>query len=398
MKIVMACEFYNSTLAFQENLLVKYYRKMGHEVSVITSTYLDVFDYYHGKHDNAQPAQIETDLGARIIRLPFRYNFLNKIKAYRGFAKALNDEKPDFIFVHDIMPDFPAMVAYVESHPSVKMIMDYHADYSNSGKNQLSIKLLHGVIRKYFLDQARPHLARILPIVPAGFPFLHEVYGVPMSEMELLPLGADTDAINEVRVTKPRQRIREHYAIPENAFVIVTGGKLERAKQTELLLDAVKSTGRDDIHVVICGKFGPEKAYEETVRAAASKLEGRVHFAGWLDSQAMYAHMLASDIAVFPASQTVLWQQSIACGLPLLVGDTGWQSPQYMNKHDNIIILSGEQLSQTGFRDEILSLVTDVKRRKAMADGARKTTDTLLDWDVLARQTLVFSGKYEPTT
>jgi 1,2-diacylglycerol 3-alpha-glucosyltransferase len=397
MKIVMICEFYNSALAFQENLLVKYYRKMGHEVSVITSTYIDVFNYYHGKHDSSQPASVELDQGARIIRLPFRYNFLNKLKSYRGFAAALAAEKPDFIFVHDITPDFPAMVAYVKANPSIKMIMDYHADYSNSGKNQLSIKVLHGVIRKYFLDRARPHLASILPIVPAGFTFLNEVYGVPMEEMELLPLGADTDAINEVRATSPRKRIRDLYKIPDDAFVIVTGGKLERAKKTEILLDAVKQTGRPDIHVLIAGKFGPEQAYEELVRASAVKLDGRVHFAGWLDSAAMYSHMLASDIAVFPASQTVLWQQCIACGLPLLVGDVGWQSPQYMNLNGNIIVLEGEQLSVSGFTAEILSLATDTKRRAAMAEGARKTTDTLLDWNVLSKQSLAFSALPERT-
>jgi 1,2-diacylglycerol 3-alpha-glucosyltransferase len=393
MKIVMICEFYNKELAFQENLLVKYYRKMGHEVSVITSTYLDVFDYYHGKHDTSAPASVEDDRGARIIRLPFRYNILNKLKSYRDFAKVLAEEQPDFLFVHDITPDFSAMVTYVKAHPAVKMIMDYHADYSNSGKNRLSIKILHGVIRKYFLDIARPHLARILPIVPAGFTFLHEVYTIPMADMDLLPLGADTDLIEEMRSTHPRQSIRKQYGIPDDALVIVTGGKIEAHKKTELLLDAVAQTGRKNIHILIAGKFGPDAPYEERVRSAAARLEGRVHFTGWLDSKAMAAHMLASDIAVFPASQTVLWQQSIACGLPLVVGDVGGQSPQYMNLHDNIIILDGEQISTKGFAAEIGSLADDPERRSIMADGARKTTSSLLDWNALARQTLVFSGK-----
>lgn len=44
MKILMLCEFYNE-IWNQENLLVKYYRKHGHEVTVITSTYESVFDY-----------------------------------------------------------------------------------------------------------------------------------------------------------------------------------------------------------------------------------------------------------------------------------------------------------------------------------------------------------------
>jgi 1,2-diacylglycerol 3-alpha-glucosyltransferase len=39
MKVVMLCEFYNEALDFQENLLVKYYGKHGHEVTVLTSTF-----------------------------------------------------------------------------------------------------------------------------------------------------------------------------------------------------------------------------------------------------------------------------------------------------------------------------------------------------------------------
>ena len=53
MKILMLCEFYNETLEYQENLLVKYYRKHGYEVTLITSTYESVFDYY-----NTKPCQI----------------------------------------------------------------------------------------------------------------------------------------------------------------------------------------------------------------------------------------------------------------------------------------------------------------------------------------------------
>ena len=47
MKIVMLCDFYFESLEYQENLLVRYYRKHGHEVVVIASTFDSVFDYYN---------------------------------------------------------------------------------------------------------------------------------------------------------------------------------------------------------------------------------------------------------------------------------------------------------------------------------------------------------------
>ena len=79
----MLCELYIENLEYQENLLVKYYRKYGHEVTVITSTYDNVFDYYNDKHDNTRPARRYEDHGATIIKLPFKFNFFGKIKLFK---------------------------------------------------------------------------------------------------------------------------------------------------------------------------------------------------------------------------------------------------------------------------------------------------------------------------
>lgn len=397
MKIVMVCEFFDPELAFQENLLLKYYRKHGHDVTIITSTYRNVFDYYYGKHDKSVPDSVEEQYGGKIVRLRFRYNLMNKLKSYARFGEVLAAERPDFIFVHDITPDFPAMVAYVRKHPSVKMIMDYHADYSNSGKNWISLKILHGVIRRYFLDRARPHLAKILPIIPAGFTFLDEIYGVRMDEMELLTLGADTDLVKEIQAGNPRAKVRGPLGIPDQALVIVTGGKIERHKRTELLIEAVRLTGRPDIHLLIAGKFAPDDPdYEALVHKAASGIAGRVHFVGWLNGPDMFQHMSASDLAVFPASQSVLWLQAIANGLPLVVGDTGGQAPDYVNTHDNIIILRDAEISAGHLAEVIGTLAASPTKRRAMADGARKATAAMLDYDAITEQTLRFAAVNSP--
>ena len=96
-----------------------------------------------------------------------------------------------------------------------------------------------------------------------------------------------------------------------------------------------------------------------------------MHFPGWLGPEEMVAHMSAADIAVFPSSQSVLWQQAIGCGLPLIAGDTGGQSPAYMNTHDNIVILPANEISAEGLSKEIDALIEDQERRAA--NGSRCT-------------------------
>jgi glycosyltransferase involved in cell wall biosynthesis len=390
MKILMLCDFYDESLEYQENLLVKYYRKHGHEVTVVTSTFDSVFDYYNDRHDPSWPARTYFDQGAKIVKLRYRYNLLNRLRAYTRIDRLLLEEAPDLIFVHDIMLNLPECVHYVKHHPQCRMILDYHADYSNSGRNRLSLKLLHGVARKWFLDRARPHLSRIFPIVPAGALFLHEIYGVPHAEMEVLPLGADVDLAREVHARGDGQRLRRELGFTPDDVVIFTGGKLAPAKRTELLLQAVRSLPQLPLKVVVAGEAAAADAgYKALLQQAAAGLD--VRFAGWLGRDAIYRHLDMADLAVFPASQSILWQQAIACGLPLICGDVGHQDISYLNLADNIVVLPADQIRADRLADEIAAVAGDPARLQRMRAGAARVAAEQLDWNRLIERTLRFN-------
>jgi 1,2-diacylglycerol 3-alpha-glucosyltransferase len=389
MKILMLCEFYNEQLEYQENLLVKYYVKHGHAVTVVTSTHDSVFDYYADRHDNSRPSRSYEHGGAKIVKLRYRYNILHRLRALERIDALLESEAPDLIFVHDIMLNLPECVNYVRRHPRTRMILDYHADYSNSGKNALSLRVLHGVCRKWFLDRARPHLSRIFPIVPASATFLHEVYGIPMADMELLPLGADSDLAVSVQKSPARQELRASLGIPDDAPVIFTGGKLAPAKRTECLFDALAELPHLPLHVIVAGRAGESDAsYEAELRRRAP--EQVVHFVGWLSPLEVYRHLAASDLAVFPASQSILWQQAIAMGLPLIVGDTGHQDISYLNQ-GNIVILARDRIAPAPLAAAIAGVIEHPDRRREMAQAARRVADQHLNWDRLIERTLRFN-------
>jgi len=391
MKIVMICEFYNETLEFQENLLVKYYRKHGHEVTVITSTFESVFDYYNDRYDRTRPGRTYLDHGATIVKLPYRYNLLNRLRAYTPIDDLLRQAQPDLIFVHDIMPNLPEALAYLRSHPECRMILDYHADYSNSGKNWLSLRILHGVMRKWFLSRARPHLQRIFPVVPASAVFLHEVYGVDHAEMEILPLGADMDLVRRIRSEGRRTDLRHALGIKDDDLVIFTGGKLTSNRRTEILLDALELLSRLPLKVIVVGDCGDDaRDYRDFLH---EKARGRdnVIFTGWLGKEDVYRHMHLADIAVFPASQSIMWQQAIASGLPLIVGDVGSQDISYLNLRDNIVILPRDEIRADRLAEAIAVVLETPGRLQSMARGAAQVADENLDWDRLIERTLRFN-------
>jgi 1,2-diacylglycerol 3-alpha-glucosyltransferase len=392
MKILMLCDFYDENLEYQENLLVKYYRKHNHEVTIITSTFKSVFDYYAAKHDNSISPSEHYFLGAKIIRLKYAFNIYNRIRKYTSIYKILETEKPNLIYIHDIMPNMLEAVKYKKKNPSCRLIMDYHADYSNSGKNWISLRFLHGFIRKrIYLNPCKKHLSKIFPIVPEGAIFLNEIYNVPLEQMELLPLGADTDLGKEIKNAQEGKKIRNSLNIPQESFVIFTGGKLEPRKKTELLINAVIKLQRSNLHLIIVGDAAShDTSYKKSLEASKSSLNN-IHFVGWQNPKDVYKFLDASNIAIFPASQSILWQQAISMDLPLIVGNTGRQSIEYLNKYGNIISLQKEAINVENLVENIQILLADDNRLKYMAIGAKRITDEMLNWDTLIAKTLQFN-------
>ena len=271
------------------------------------------------------------------------------------------------------------------------MIMDYHADYSNSGKNAISLRILHGLIRKFFLDRARPYLSRIFPIVPAGAIFLNEIYDIPHSEMELLPLGADTDFAREIRESNSRDKLRNRFGVAKDDIVIFTGGKLTPAKRTELLLKAVDSIQGHTLHVVVVGDASDDHSNYKQELQRLAVANSRVHMVGWLGRREIYEHLAMSDLAVFPASQSILWQQAIAMALPLIAGDTGHQDISYLNLEDNIIVLPAEKITAPDLAEAIASVVGNPERLRRMSEGASVVSNEHLNWDRLIARTLRYN-------
>ena len=391
MKIVMLCDFFNESLEYQENLLTKYYVKHGHQVTIITSTFQSVFDYYNGRHDKRVPSHTYQHHGAKIVKLRYRYNLLNRLRAFTPIDSLLAAEKPDLIYVHDIIPNILEAVRYKRRNPDCRMIFDYHADYSNSGKNWVSLKILHGLLRKWILDRARPHLSAIFPIVPASATFLHEIYGVPYEAMEVLPLGADSDLGNEVAARGEGVRLRAHYGIGDGDTVIFTGGKLTPAKRTELIVEAVNRIGDPRVHLVVVGQASEaDSRYAESVRTVAGA-NANIRLVGWLNKEDIYGHLDLADLAVFPASQSILWQQAISMGLPLIVGDTGHQDISYLNLYDNIVMLRASEITAESIIAELRRLLDDRERLAAMQRGARRVAAEQLDWNQLVERTLRYN-------
>ena len=386
----MLCEFYNEKLEFQENLLVKYYCKHNYEVVVVTSTYNSVFDYYNNRNSNKDPERVYYDNCAKIIKLKYKLNILYKLRVFKSIKKILSDEQPDLIYLHDIMLNIPECVDYMRSRKNVRMIMDYHADYSNSGKNWLSISILHGIIRKWYLDKARPYLSKIFPIVPDGMKFLNEVYKVPNCEMEVLPLGADLDLINEIKLSNSKLELRKKLGYKKCDKIVFTGGKLLPRKRTEILIDAILSAEIPMKLIIIGDSDENDLAYKQSLIDKVG-INQNIKFTGWLGTVDIYKYMIISDLAVFPACQSIIWQQAIAVGLPLIGGNKGHQHLDYLRISDCIINPELSDLTPERLMRMITSLFQDESKLTNMRNNTKIVTKELLDWNEQIKKTVRYN-------
>lgn len=390
MKVVMLAQLYDERLQFQENLLGKYYAMNGHEVTVIAASVKDAIDSYADRYERGGPRTEYWDGAVKVIKLPYAINIMNRVWWFGGVAAILERERPDLIFVHNVHFNLREAVAYKRRHEGCRLVMDCHSDYSNSAKNWVSLRILNGLIRRTFLQWHARHVDRFYPVVPESAVFLNEVFGVPRSRMELLPLGADMELARRTRAERAGEKTREQFGIGEGALVVFTGGKLMPAKNTHLVVSAVANCEAADVHLIVVGEaMAGQALYKQQLLDAAGG-SPKIHFVGWVDAADVYRFIDAADLAVFPGSQSVLWQQAISMGLPLIVAaetDRARQDPSYLNLHGNMIILAKHDIVVDVIRSHILRLAANRKLLRDLSLAAERTASELLDYNRIVVRT-----------
>jgi 1,2-diacylglycerol 3-alpha-glucosyltransferase len=387
MKILMIIDFYGIGQQYQENLLAKYYALAGHEVHIICSTFKDIFSYNTDAPNISSDHEVENDGNAVIYRTPYKIKYKNLFKVFEDISPRVEAIKPDLIYIHNIILNIHQVTDYLDRNSQARMIMDFHIDYSNAGQSWKARHFLHGFIRKHYLNRYLKYFAAIFSIVPNSTKFLNEIYKIPLNRIQLLPLGYDEEVSERIRATTDRNEIRKQLGIGENNFVVISGGKLVKEKRTDLLINAIKKINRKDIHLVLFGEALSETdPYNLLLKESSEGVN--VHFLGWLNGEQILTQMNAADLAVFPASQSVLWQQSIGMYLPLMVGDSGNQDPTYLNKNNNMIILKREEINVEVIAEKISMLLNSPDLLQSMKEGAQKTAQEYLKYSKICEKTL----------
>ena len=302
---------YTDNWGYQENLLPKYQKRLGNEVTVIT---MNTTHVNSAGIKTVDKGEYFTKENVKIIRLDYRRFFSTKISniiRYFEIYDLLCILKPDAIMVHGLVNISAFQVAkYKKKNPHCVIIADTHADYFNAGQSskryfyKLYYLLINFRMKKYY--------SKVYGVTPGRITYAVNEFKIPLNKMDLLIMGGDDDKIDFKNRLQIRNKLREQNQIANDDFLIVTGGKIDKNKNIHLLMQAVREINNQRLKLVVFGE--PTEEMKEFIRTLSKSV--LIRNIGWIGADVAYDWFLAADLAVFPGSHSVLWEQACACGIP----------------------------------------------------------------------------------
>lgn len=335
MKIVHICLSapYVDGWGYQENLLPEYLQKYGVENHIITS------------NDNL-PVYLNKEMKEEIIKKGNLYCLgnikIHKIKGEKittsllipfGLMDKIENIAPDVIFHHNVsITTLPIVSKYAKKH-KCKLFVDNHADEINMSKNRLWVLFYYKFLSRLACRIRRKSFIKFYGVTNSRCDFINKYFGVPKDNIELLPIGADTDLADTLMSKK---ELRDKYEFSQDEKIVVTGGKMGIDKGTHGLINAIEELRtKHKIKLILFGKFEDE----DTLKLAKSK--NFVIIYGWCDRIKTLELLKLADVACWPIHHTTLNEDAIAVETPLIIRKTG--TTEHLVEENGLWLKSGNK-------------------------------------------------------
>lgn len=318
---------YNDYWGYQDNLLPKYQRKLGHDVTVIITNKM----HENGKIVEIPPTSYELDDGVKIVRLRYKqyiHPTVTGVFSDLDVYNLLNEIQPDFIFYHGLVSyTIIGVIKYMKKNPKCKMVEDNHMDYNIGNKtNTLKEKVIRSWLR--FLNRKSiKYVTRVYGVTPWRKQYAEDYFKIPTYKTDVLIMGADDEKMHIEKKMDLRKEVRDEYKIKPDDFLIVTGGKIDKNKKIDVLMQACKELS--NVKLLIFGNV------ENDVHNKFDELKKskNIIYIGWIKSDEVYKYFYAADLVFFPGQHSVLWEQACASKVPCVFEK--WEGMEHVNNGGN---------------------------------------------------------------
>ena len=301
--------FYTDGMTYQDNLLAEQNVRDGHQVLYVSNA----AKYENGKVVETGYEDSVLPSGVRLVRLPYEpvINSVvtEKLRRVKGLYKLLGEFAPDVILCHDLCYySVLDVIRYRKEHPEVKLYADSHTDYGNSGKNWVSLHILHRLYYKALAQKALPYLEKYLYTSYERKDFCIENYGYPESITEFYPLGGKCPS--DAEYAEKRARRRKELQVKDDELLFIHSGKLDAGKKTAELLNAFYAVPELKAKLLIAGSV-PDDGKE--LLLPLFDRDKRVVFLGWLTAEELIEYLCAGDLYLQPGTVSATMENAMCC-------------------------------------------------------------------------------------
>lgn len=307
MKILLATDLYvpavngvvTSTISLKQSL-----ENLGHEVRVLTLAEEGYVDPMRNIYAVSSLNINKVYPGARV-----------KLFRDRSVLKDIIFWEPELIHTQSEFSTF-RMAKYIAQYLNIPIVHTYHTIYEDYthyfSPSEKTGKKIVSMLTKKLLEDAE---AVIAPTKKVQRLLIDYEVSQPIS---VIPTGIQLEKFKDSFSEEDLLKIRDHYHIPRDAFLLLSLGRLGKEKNIEELLFFL-SLLKLDVYFLIVGD-GPNK-YHLTEYTKELRLEDRVVFTGMINPDEISIYYQAADLFVSASSsetQGLTYIEALASGLPAL--------------------------------------------------------------------------------
>ncbi len=401
MRILHIARYFQPGMGYQENGLLPAQMRLGHDVTLITSdryaphpNYRETMKWSEDKRVVGPGRRMED--GIDVIRVKVVWEWpAHWWVVWRGLWEAVDSVKPDIIHTHcAVIASSTFQILWGNLFRRYPIVVDDHNNYFNIQPYTWPKWFLYHTFKHVMRPVLMRSVGRVLAISHEVRTYLHKELGIRPEFTAINTLGADPRKFH--RVPGEGRRIRKEIGVPEDAVVLVNAGKITRAKDNHVLLEAMGRLARqtDRAHLIMIGNAPGD--YRQELEGIIRKhgIESRVTWRDFMPNEELPAVYSAADIGVWPGDASITYLECASCGVPLVLPDCEYSRCAMTN--DNGLYF--ERGNAEALADALGALVADDDRRSEMGRNSRELIEKELNWDALAGQTIAIYQEVIDTT
>lgn len=175
-------------------------------------------------------------------------------------------------------------------------------------------------------------------------------------------VGIDLKKLNIVEIDKNLKR--SELGLPQEAFVVLSVGELNKNKNHEVVIKAISKINNHQIHYMICGQGGLEGYLKELIKDLG--IENQVHLLGFRKDIPKICKI--TDLFAFPSYReglSVALMEAMANGLPVVCSNIRGNSDLIEDGKGGYLINPG---NVEEFAKYISELIADSRLRSELGD------------------------------